>query len=456
MAHTSQQHSRPPEGVAIEFRHFRLVELFPLEDFEQMDEGLRALIPPRAGESPRLGEFAQRADELLGGSMTVVGSIVRSGEGFFLALGGRCMPGLPEEVRHISITAHKILPSLFAVTADVYLTDAATAHLKRLQEATYLPEVKFHSWNPRKWRHGWTENTPDAVAEEAVLSWIEDLRASVEVLLRPYVNGYFTSRFADSDPKLPAIESYCLINVPFGPAFREWRRGAARWWRSLGFGFVGIGCYESAHRMFSWNSTPRTKNMAARFCMPPDSESDTSEQPWRSYSFELDALLPAIAIQQLVDSLEADFNKVRRKAYQKLTSRRLFSRLGREIGTVQELSRRSLLLKRLTVEFEQTRPFIEHRCESFADMVNQASSPPQAFNVALLKDIEWRAEIVRQHVKLVTDAFTEHVAVLNIRATHRLQRLILWLTLVYTLAAIATVAAEWPRIAEFWAKMHGN
>jgi len=452
---STQKQCRPPDGAKIEFRHFRLIELFSLEDFGDMSEGLRAVFsrPDQYPYPDYLDEFEGRADDLFAGGWTAVGTLIRSGNPFLWAGQARRMPDLPEEVQYVSLTAHKLLPSLFAITADVFLTDKATERIRSIQEDFFFPEVTFRYWNPRKWLHGYSTKPSDSIASEAVLSWIDGLRFRVEMLLQPFFKGQFLAKRATGRARLPAIETYRLLNVPFGQDFAPWKRSARAWWRSLGFDLTGINSYEGAERMFSWGEHGFR---VARLCTP---KSD-SEEPFSSSGLGdvLNRILPGFAVRELLDSLEADFTKLRRKAYQQLMFGPRTTRLRREILSVQELSRPSLLLNRLQVEFDNAKARIAHDAKHLSDMVNSVipSRPSVTLDAAIMKGIDWKARVVQQHLKLLTQAFSEHVSILNTRAMYRLQRAVFWLTLVYTVLTFIAVIANWPQLEVVWRELQGR
>jgi hypothetical protein len=293
----AQKQSRPPDGARIEFRHFRLIELFSIEDFDRMSGGLRTVFsgPSRYPRPDHLDEFEDRADDLRAGGWTAVVTLIRSGNPFFWAGQARRMPDLPEEVDHISLTAHKLLPSLIAITADVFLTDKATDNVRRIQEDLYLPEITFRYWNPRRWLHGFSTKLPESISIEAVLLWIDGLRSRVETLLQPFFKGQFLSKRDPSRSRLPAIETYYLVNVPFGPGLAPWKGSARNWWRSLGFG-TGMNSYEGTERTFSW---PDDGFRVARLCVPKAAP----EERFSAANIEdvLNTLLPVFAVLQLLD-----------------------------------------------------------------------------------------------------------------------------------------------------------
>lgn len=316
-AQRDKERCRPADGANIEFRHFRLIELFPIEDLDAMVNGLRELFPAEGKHHPYqhyLDEFEERADGLACGGWTQVGTIIRDGDPFLFPSPVRRMPDLPEEVQRISIIEHKLLPSLFAVTADVFLTDKATSRLRIIQGASYSPEVTFHHWNPRKWLSLYSTKGSDAITRDAVTSWIDGLRVRIEVLLKPFACGHFQSMPNDGRSRLPTIETYRLINVPLGVDSEKSVRRPTGWWRSLGFDPSGLESFESTEKLLSWTDGGGFR--VARLCLSKAPEAE----PGVEYidSDVLNDILGAFAIHVLIDSLETDLAKARKNAYQHL------------------------------------------------------------------------------------------------------------------------------------------
>ena len=151
--------SRPPEGTAIEHLSFRLVEVFHLEEFDKLRDGLIRLLPELASEvsvKNFADEFERRADSMSGTSSQVLGYLVRDKKALFLGFSPfRQIRELPPEIRSIKVELFKILPAVFAVTFDVHLTDEATARLVSLQDRRYLPTTRFERLIPwRAWEGG--------------------------------------------------------------------------------------------------------------------------------------------------------------------------------------------------------------------------------------------------------------------------------------------------------------
>src|ERR1043166_2761757 len=62
--------TKPPTGASIEFPYFRLIEIFTIEEFDSLRDGLLRLFPQLS--DPLIGQdfassFGQRADAIKGG-----------------------------------------------------------------------------------------------------------------------------------------------------------------------------------------------------------------------------------------------------------------------------------------------------------------------------------------------------------------------------------------------------
>src|SRR5947209_12149002 len=72
--------SRPPKGVEVDFLYFRLVEMFQLEDFDSLKDGLIRLMPGLKGDLLSydfIANFERQAESIHGGSWMRLGYVIR-------------------------------------------------------------------------------------------------------------------------------------------------------------------------------------------------------------------------------------------------------------------------------------------------------------------------------------------------------------------------------------------
>ena len=187
------ERSRPPDGTSIELCHLRLLELFPIEEFDRLEQGLTRLFGPSGWDSrSHLRDFSRSAPSLSGGMMVNVGTVRRS-RSQWNPVDSWAVLELPPEVSTVQISVHKILPSIFVVAADVFLEKSAASHLQFLQQQQYLSEFSLKPLLPLKERFWTSENNPAREAEKTLLAWLDELRSRIEMCVNPYVRGYFQS-----------------------------------------------------------------------------------------------------------------------------------------------------------------------------------------------------------------------------------------------------------------------
>jgi hypothetical protein len=172
LAEDAYKRSRPPTNVELEFLYFQLIEMFHLEDFDKLRDGLYRLLPSLKDDSLykfSTDAFSKQAESIQGAGSGFLGYIFRDKSDRWLAMDPyTVMPELPEHVAFIKIEYNKVLPSVFLVTLDVNLTEDATRHLIGLQDRRYEPAALFRSVFPwRVLRKGWSERPSDTEMRRA-------------------------------------------------------------------------------------------------------------------------------------------------------------------------------------------------------------------------------------------------------------------------------------------------
>ena len=465
------ERSRPPEGVEMDFLYFRLVEMFQLEDFESLKDGITRLIPGLKDDLLSYGflaNFERQAESIHGGSQMRLGYLFRDRKQRNIGMDPyRIMPELPEEVHFIVLDAHKLLPSVFAVTFDVHLSDEATRHLVRLQDRRYLPRLKLRKAVPWKlWEHGFSETDANMEMRRTILEWLAALRGRVELCLKPFINGHFMRSSSGKPARLPAIEVYGLKGVPEEvEPFYRWTKGARWWLDSLGFDFV-FNTYSDGSLVFI---RPRDENrlgLSSDFGQPafrlvvlwePYLRSadtglhggDEKTTVIHKTRYVLTALLPNVALLRFLDSVQTSIEKIRRVSYLTMKSGR---RLGRYLKLSATIQRESMLLERISLDVGQQKQVLDHKMkglETLEFIVNPADKKKRGdLRDDTNKTIEHRMSLLKSQLSLVRTSSTEFVTLQNMRAIYRLQWYVLVLAIIATVATIVSALATWPNVLE--------
>lgn len=463
------QETRPPQGTAIEYLYFCLIEMFHFEDFERLRDGIFRLFPELNDPFRLWGsstDLVQRTGSIFGGGWGKLGIIVRERKARLVrTFPLREIPELPPEVDTISLELHQTFPSVSFLSLKVHLTEKATQHLLALQNRHYLSVIRFRRLIP--WgilRCGHSEEPSSIVRRKEILRWQNDLRGKIEACIEPYLSGHFMQR-PSKQGRLPAIDVFALKGIPEGKeAFDKWKETARRWCDSLALDLYPFDTYQSERLLFVWPTRD------PEFGRPPYRLLVLWEPYLKSVKTEhfggsekeavayytgdtLRGMLPTITVLRFLESVEKNIEKLRRDVFQGMKSRPLFwHRLGSYIKLADAVQRESMLLDRFFMEFEQKKELVRHEMGEAGNL--KASGPASGSEGERnLRDVTVGAvgffsERLKQHASLVTNSFSQYLTIRNIDAMYRLQRKILWLTIIVVALTIVGLVANWEKLSK--------
>ncbi len=346
------------------------------------------------------------------------------------------MRKLPVEVDYVEVWLRKILPSMFIVTLDVHLTDEATQQLVRLQDKHYLSEIRFEKLIPRgPTGDGYSWIGSKAIMQRTILHWLKRLRGEVETCIRPFVSGYFAQWSSDKTARLPAIEVYALKGVTKGESVGEWVRSARGWWESFGFALYGYDTYSDGKVLFlpkdkllgtSDEVTHRLLVLWEEYIQSIDTKGHGNDKRAVARHTEdtLTALLPCIAVQEVLHCLQRDLEQKRQKLFGAMKPSRFSSvRLGKHLKLNDVVLQTSMLLDRISAEFEQEKAWFRHDMRELAELKTVkgfGDTEPRALTDALFDSIDFRVQLLDKHVSFAKDWLSQYVTLRNTAATYLL------------------------------------
>lgn len=447
------ERSRPPNGTEIVYLYFRLMELFHIEEFKSLQEGLIKLFPG-IESSYRREDFStsfRRFSESIssGGIYYSLGIIYREKGSGFLPKAFREIKSLPHEIEHINVSYQKILPSLIVVSLHVYLTKEAIETLRNLQQGRYFRRVRFKSLVP--WRlsgYRFSQESVDNVKSEKLLSWLGNLRLRIEENIKPYICGYFLKQDLVQTSRLPVIEIYGLKGLPVKEEdFRTWHKEARNWWKSLGFNFFW-DVYGNRKLLFTWPGAFKHQGSNAYRCVVL----------WQAYidsldrnnfcndklatAFALDAFLPCIVLIEFYKAAKRNVEELRRSVFESMKRRRFFRfRLNKLINLNNTVMHELMVQERISMEFNESRNEIQDEMRSYDDIVkiklDTDEKGGQCLRAELMNRVVFHIARLNKHFSLIKKSFSEFLSLRNMEALFALQRRIFWLAI--TVAVITLI-----------------
>ena len=433
--------TRAPSGTDVSYSGFRLIELFPAEEYDRLISGLRKLFPTQRYGRDQIDRLGTSVPDLFEGGWSNIGTLCR--ERLIGPLQIRIVPDLPKEIVAVEVSAHKILPSAVVLAFDVRMTEAATKELIALHNQKYLPHIRFHSWAP--WRkHSWgnSESPAEWGMQDAILGWEGGLHSGVERVIRPYLSGFF-ARSGCGASRLPAVDIFTVTGLPPGDDAEKRLQGTSAWMDSLALRSRAspLGNYAGKDLMFVWakdsdERPPVPYRFIEIYSQLPADENDRSH---RHFLLEekLDAALPYICFLEALSRVRQQLETLRIRVYRALARGGSAWRLRREMKLNDRLQKEAMFVSRLALELEDAKPWLEHEAGALRELMRLVilgDKKPYNLADALIRSLNFHLDRVRKHLDLVAKIFTDYVSRRNVAVMYGLQLLIL------VLAVIATVA----------------
>jgi hypothetical protein len=472
-AKETYERSRSPKEVTLRLLYFRLIEVFNLEDFDDLRDGIFRLFPGlRDDFFDRLSavEFTRQAESIRGTASGMLGYILRDKSRRWLGMDAyREIPTLPPQVDFIEVQYHKILPSIFLITLDVHLTDDATDDLLSIQGKLYEPTIRFRNLLP--WRSpfgSYSETHSETEMRTAVLSWLEQLRAKINTCIKPFLSGYFTTQKADSTGWLPTIEVYALKGAPEDiTAFGEWSRKCRDWLDSLGFSFFWE-VYTNGPLIFTPPDRLVTKRSSAyrlvvlwdRYVQSVGTAGhggDEKRAITYNTKYVLDAFGSLIVLHEFLNSIEKSVARLRKITFRSMRNRVRF--LGRYMRLNKIVLRESILLDRIPMEVRQSKGLIEHKARSIGEFKEVKPDftriEEESFLAHAIANLEARMQYLKEQVEHIKQTFSDFLALQNMRAIYTLQWVVIVLSIIAIITGVFQVIGNWPNIRQFFKDVLG-
>jgi hypothetical protein len=454
--------TRLPEEINLYYLSFRLIEIFHLEEIDNLTRGLKSLFPGFSsyfgGENRFFSNLQSMSETISGTGYATIGYLSRK-DARHLYPYHRKIESLPSEVEFIRIKRIKLWPSAMIITFDVHLHDEATSEIVALQKKHFLSEVGFGNLLP--WKLTRSSSETPAMRKE-ILKWFSDLRFQVEQCIEPFISGFFMQHGNKKTTRLPAIEVFAFKGIPEEdePIAAKWTEKIHGWWDSFGFKFYWpfysngqILFIESLNRPEETNTAYRLVALWDQYLGSITSQHMSTERETVSHNirYVLDSLVPYISIHEFQATVQKELQKLRKIAF--VSVHKGSQKLSKAIKLHNIISKEAMNLKRMAMEFRLQKKSILREMRALKDMkiVITSTDTDWGKNLtdALLENIEYQFKLLQKHISFLYKAFADYLTARNTAAMHKLQLMILCFTFIVMVATITSQgSALWLKIKE--------
>lgn len=441
--------SQIPSGIEIDYLYFCMFDLFQVEDFDHLLDGILHLFPQLysddlSGETFS-SRFRQSIKRITSSWQENVGIIAPNRNRFFGSRANRQIADLTPEVDYIEVGIHHFLPSLCAVVFGVHLTNKATQCLVELQNKHYLSDIRFKRLVPLgELAIPYSSYGPDWERKQAILEWKRHLHSKIEACLRPYLNGHFMRQYSGKTARLPVIEVYALRGVPEGKEHLEkWLNESWAWRGSLGFDFHSSDTYTDGKSLFA--PQDRTTDSASvhqllvlwepylRSLKDHIGPDERASVVFHTVYMLMD-ILPTITLLELLRTSQDNIEKLRQNVFKGTKpSWRHRIVLTPYITLNDIVLQTSMLVARTSQEFEQWQPWFRKDAQELSELEapwKPYAKEKQTLGDDMLKFVRFRMDVLKKHAELIESWSTQYLTLRNVYTTYLLALLVLILTFV--------------------------
>lgn len=441
--------TKPPENVNLEYLGFRMFELFPIEKFEELKKGVNKLC-----NIDRLNNLAQFDSFFIGmrqatfaGHWLRLGIVHSPGKHFFTLNTLRVM-NLPEDVKLVQISLHKVAPSIIAVIFDVFLEPKVSEEFLALQTKKILSEIDITSFCLPI--GGFSSSMIGALNTKGkmVNEWFKNLQRCIEIQFLPYFEGLFLKESVFS-PKLPSMQVFSLkADLDIYQNFQAFLEQNHLWLRSLGFFPFHKGYIASDKYLFMGMPSENKddgfpyriilfEDIAAQSLSLGDTLASKDVFLWR-LEYLLNDLVRVLAI---LENQYIELNKLhqlRETSQRNIDRQKGLKKIDKIFNESQRIFNLSREIKRNNKEFESIKENLINRNNN--DLRDVESK--EMFLVNVLSQIENLGEKLLENAKYLDEHYAKFMNLMNIKAVYKLQSVTAWLTAGTVLLGVAAIGSN--------------
>lgn len=420
-AHEAREKRRPPAGGQVKLTNIRLVEVFDIDHHEMLTSGLRDLFPACKKVQEMAAQQEQSAGTLSNGSWHNIGVITNSSDLRWIYHGERQkVESLPGNIDAIEVSLQCILPSLYAMSFDLHISDAVSLELQNALDGVYEPEFNFSKWWPLSRRVGYSVDFSDSRASRAHAAILDGLRLDAARWLSRYIKGLYFTKKSIREGRVPAAMVFAISGNPVeSAALKEWEKINRSWL---------IASYTS-----SINPPFESANVSI---MPPEAwagkcaapyrvvvrESEAGGEGGRNPGHVLEGLTAYIAVNEYVASIRQIIEKTRMPVYSSLAKFKL--QIGkRALGRAFDVQHCLHLLERVKLELVAGVDSMAFLLMPMGDFKGAKQFyGDKSLPVILQEHLSQTLDDVRKHAENMEKALSETINLQNIRVMMRLGR----------------------------------
>lgn len=423
-----------PKESNIELSQITLVLTFEHEDFDNVIKGLKQYFPKNENIQTFVTSLKESIDKLHASSWHNLGYIARE-QGVYLPYVA-VDESLPLDVKNVSLSFHRILPSVACIIFEFQLNDSVSKALSEIQNQVYLGPVEFKKFWPLSSLHrGYTVGTGTDCAIKSINNKKDSVRTGIEA----WVKKGFSWKPQTMDA-VSYIDVYKISGNPIEPdERRNWLLEYSGWLNEFGIDANGFDTLEGEDFLVSGPRSSNHKYMVSDVVAKFDSKNESEFGDFLEYKVR------AIAVSSTIFSvIEKYRNKVeilRGHGFKNLYKRKKLTQ--RNQYNIQELKRTIVIISRFEHEIKQSGRWIARSISEVGELIDLFRKETVDLGKNTIDNANYQLKQVKESAAIIDSGLTNYLSVQSIYVMYKLQKWMFILSIVVTIATIIGVLSGW-------------
>jgi len=423
-----------PKDSIIELSQITLVITFEHEEFQSVIKGLKQYFPKNENVQKFVTSLKESEDKLHASSWHNLGYITRE-QGVYLpymAVDGN----LPTNVKNVSLSFHRILPSVACIIFEFQLDDSVSKALSIIQDQIYLRPVEFKKlWPLSSLHRGYTMGTGYDCAVKSVNNEKNSVRARVEAWVEKGFNW--------KPQTIDAVSYIDVYKVSGNPTDteerREWLRKNSSYLNEYGIDVNGFDTLEGEGFLVSRPRSNNQKYILSNVILKFDSKNESEFGDFLEYKVR--GIAVSATIFSVIEKYRNKIEVLRGQGFKNLYKRKKLTR--RNQHNIQEIKRTIVMISRLEHEINQSGHWISHSISEVGELISLVRKETVNLGKDTINNANYQLKQIKGAATIIDSGLTNYLSVQSIYVMYKLQKWMFILSIVVTIATIISVLSGW-------------
>lgn len=426
------ERSKQPDNTNIKLQSVTLLLCYEVEQYSLIHKCFRRACRNSKRMVEKIDCMSSREKRLFDGKWGELGIISGSSN---IILSDIITNNLPSEIKYISISQHKILASLACLEFKIFVSESFQENIQRAAESFHMLSTISNSFLPHKLfkNHSMSyKNGADLAVHKCLQKFIKE---SSEWLARFLKINRAQLHICAAHP-LYEIQYSTEENIKsHADSHREWLSK---------YGYVDNSVFSGYHSDDILYSLGKMDDTSLVKIEPLFVKKQNTEPSGLLRRLLLTEVLTSSVLRMRLDYYRYSIESLRSKGFMDLTEKwKVIRKSGK---TVYNLKRVILRLKRMRAEFQQSKSWLGVSLSEGPTLITKSSDKELSFSSDTLNYIGDQLKSLSDSAIMLDQALSDWLSTENIYAMYRLQRRIIWLTIISVVIATLGLLSSWDNI----------